>query len=87
MVESGSSGSKLGGRKQIGSQGWGIIFNLYSFMIMEDRREVKKEKTFELVWILLKDFIAARNVSLNVFDVVKKAEEKFSSLSKEEWAA
>jgi hypothetical protein len=35
----------------------------------------------------VKDFIAARNVSFNVNDVMKTAEENFSSTSKEEWLA
>jgi hypothetical protein len=35
----------------------------------------------------VKDFIAARNVSLNVNNVMKIAEEKFSCVSKEEWGA
>jgi hypothetical protein len=34
----------------------------------------------------VKDFIAPRNVSFNVNNVMKIAEEKFISVSKEEWA-
>jgi hypothetical protein len=33
----------------------------------------------------VKDFIATRKVSFNVTDVTKIAEEKLSSVSKEEW--
>jgi hypothetical protein len=35
----------------------------------------------------VKGFIAARNVTCNVNDVIKIAEEKSSSVSKEEWTA
>jgi hypothetical protein len=35
----------------------------------------------------VKDFTAARNVSFNVSDVIKIAEEEYSSVSKEGWAA
>jgi hypothetical protein len=40
----------------------------------------------ELIWTPVKDFVAARNISSNVDEVMKIAEQKFSSLSKEEWA-
>jgi sulfur transfer complex TusBCD TusB component (DsrH family) len=42
------------------------------------------EKLIEHIWALVKDFIAARNISFNVNDVMKIAEEKFISLSREE---
>lgn len=40
-----------------------------------------------LLWILGKDFIVAKNVKFNENDIMKTAEEKLNSASKEEWAA
>jgi hypothetical protein len=44
-------------------------------------------KLIELIRALVKDFVSARDVSFNVNDVMKRAEEKFSSVSKEQWTA
>jgi hypothetical protein len=51
------------------------------------RNKKYKKTPIELLWAPVKGFIAARNVNLNVNGVVKTAEEKFSSVRKEQWAS
>jgi hypothetical protein len=44
------------------------------------------QNLIELIRAPVKNFIAARNVSFNVNDVMKGAEAKLSSVNREEWA-
>jgi hypothetical protein len=63
-----------GGWALIRSHGRDIIFIVYSFM--------KMENPIELIQAVVTEFIAARNISFNVKELMKIAEGKVSSQSR-----